>query len=198
MSDNNREMHHYILVVSNAESFNSAFRQSLPEGMFVSLEFRKNATEARHQILERYYDIVVINFPLPDENGLELAIDIAEQNRASVMVAAPGEVYENVLDYVTSYGVLAVPKPASNGRIGKALALLFSFQERVYSLEMEIQKAQDQLEELRSVSRAKFLLIEKKHMTEDEAHRYIGKQAMNHGLSKRRMAEEIIEEYQDF
>ena len=44
------------------------------------------------------------------------------------------------------------------------------------------------------VSRAKLLLVEKKHMTEDEAHRYIGKLAMDGGVSRGIAARQIVEE----
>ena len=50
------------------------------------------------------------------------------------------------------------------------------------------------MEELRIVSRAKLLLMEKRHMTEDEAHRLIGKQAMDKGLTRRQAAEKILDE----
>ena len=54
--------------------------------------------------------------------------------------------------------------------------------------------AEEKLNELKIVSRAKILLVEKKGMTEDEAHRHIGKRAMDAGVSRRRIAEEITEE----
>ena len=50
------------------------------------------------------------------------------------------------------------------------------------------------MEEIRIVSKAKILLVEKKKMTEDEAHRYIGKMAMDHGVSRKRIAEQLIED----
>jgi len=87
------------------------FRQSLPEHFLVSLENCRNCTLARRKILERHYDIVVVNVPLQDENGLELAMDIAEKNSTGILVAAPAEIYEQVLDYVTESGVLAISKP---------------------------------------------------------------------------------------
>lgn len=194
MRDNYRDVQHFILAASNADSFNEALRHSVPEQLFVSLEFRRTGVETRRRVLERKYEIVVIHIPLPDENGLELAIDIAEKNGASVIVSAPEQIYENVLEYVTDHGILVLPRPVPKGRIGKALRLLLSFQNRIRSLEMEIDRTQARLEELRYVSRAKILLMEKRNMTEDEAHRYIGKQAMDHGISRRRVAEEILEE----
>ncbi|MBQ9443602.1 MAG: ANTAR domain-containing protein, partial [Lachnospiraceae bacterium] len=56
------------------------------------------------------------------------------------------------------------------------------------------QAAEEKIEELRIVSKAKILLVEKKKMTEDEAHRYIGKQAMDRGVSRRRIAERILDD----
>ncbi len=43
----------------------------------------------------------------------------------------------------------------------------------------------------------KCLLIEKKRMTEAEAHRFIGKQAMDQGLSRRRAAMRLLEELEE-
>ena len=196
MQSKDRDILHSILVVSCSEQFNDALRHSLPEGLFVSLDFRKNAAAARRQILERYYNIVVINVPLPDENGLEFAMDIAEKGNTSVLIAAPSEIYDNVLEYITDYGILAVPKPAPETRIGMAIRLLISIQNKIRGLEQENDAIHERMEELRAVNKAKFLLMEKKHMTEDEAHRFIGKQAMNNGVSRRRIAEDIIEDYE--
>ena len=53
---------------------------------------------------------------------------------------------------------------------------------------------EEKMEELRVVSKAKILLVERKHMSEDEAHRYIGKCAMNRGVSRRKIAEEILDD----
>lgn len=172
------------------------FRQMLPGNLFVSLEFRKNITQARRQILERWYDIVVINIPLPDENGLDLAMDIAEKGRASVLIAAPSEIYEMVLDYVTDYGILAIPKPSSKNRIEKALRYLMKVQEKLAGMQKELELARKRLEEMRLVNKAKFLLVEQKHMTEEEAHRHIGKLAMDQRISRQKAAEEVIEDFE--
>lgn len=196
MGSRDKEILHSILVVSCSEQFNMDFRQMLPGNLFVSLEFRKNITQARRQILERWYDIVVINIPLPDENGLDLAMDIAEKGRASVLIAAPSEIYEMVLDYVTDYGILAIPKPSSKNRIEKALRYLMKVQEKLAGMQKELELARKRLEEMRLVNKAKFLLVEQKHMTEEEAHRHIGKLAMDQRISRQKAAEEVIEDFE--
>ena len=56
--------------------------------------------------------------------------------------------------------------------------------------------AEEKLQELRLVDKAKFLLLEHRHMTEEEAHRYIGKQAMDHGTSRKKIAQRILDDYE--
>nr|MCR5321545.1 ANTAR domain-containing protein [Lachnospiraceae bacterium] len=73
---------------------------------------------------------------------------------------------------------------------------LIAIQNKMYLLSKKVQSVEEKMEELKTVSRAKILLMEKKHMTEEEAHRFIGKQAMNNGVSRGNMALEIIEELQ--
>ena len=54
---------------------------------------------------------------------------------------------------------------------------------------------EEKIEEIRLVNKAKWQLIECLRMTEAEAHRYIEKQAMDQRVSKREIAESIIETY---
>ena len=51
------------------------------------------------------------------------------------------------------------------------------------------------MEEIRIVNKAKWTLIDNLKMTEEEAHRYIEKQAMNERATKRKIAENIIKTY---
>ena len=48
------------------------------------------------------------------------------------------------------------------------------------------------MEELLIVSKAKLLLIEKRQMSEEEAPRHIGKQAMDHGVKMTEYAAQIL------
>ena len=193
----NTDILHSMLIVSAAESFAALVRNSLPGGKFTVTEYRKSAAAARRCILERFFDIVVINCPLPDELGLDLAMDLAENSQAGILVVVPSEIYEEVLDHVTDQGILAISKPAPHGRIGTAVRFLMAIQNKRFILEQKASAAKDKLEELRIVSRAKIVLVEKKHLTEEEAHRYIGRTAMNNGISRRRAAENILDDMDD-
>ena len=186
------DINHSILIVSDSERFVTIVKNSLVG--FTTIDIRKNASAARRCALERYYNIMVIDSPLSDEMGESLAIDIAEKSHTSVLLVTPQELFDQLTEEVTDYGVLVVPKPFPTGRIDKAIRYLISIQDRYFEMEKKRLSLEEKLEELRLVSKAKILLVEREHMSEDEAHRYIGKQAMNRGVSRRKIAEEILDD----
>lgn len=183
---------HSILIVSSSGQFDAIVSRSLTG--YISKDICKSAAIARRFVLERYYDLVVINAPLPDENGEDLAMDVSENCNASILLVTPQDVADAAMERLSDHGILIVPKPAPGGRIDKAIRFLFSIQDRIHAIERKRQAAEEKIEELRIVSKAKILLVEKKKMTEDEAHRYIGKQAMDRGVSRRRIAERILDD----
>lgn len=184
---------HSILIVSGSEQFDAFMRKAVSGKRFSSIEFRKNAAAARRSIFDREFDLVVLNCPLPDEFGHEFALDITERSNASVLLAVPEEIYPDVQEHVTDSGILAVTKPVNPNRLEMAIRFLIAIQNRFYILERKVQTVSEKMEEIRIVNKAKLVLMEQRHMTEEEAHRLIGREAMNHGVSRRRIAEQILE-----
>ena len=54
---------------------------------------------------------------------------------------------------------------------------------------------QEKMTDIRTINRAKWLLIENLNMSENDAHRYIEKQAMDTRSTRREVAEGIIRTY---
>ena len=92
-------------------------------------------------------------------------------------------------------GVVVVTKPISRAVFYQSLHLVNSVRHRIYALQKENRQLRQRLEDLRVISRAKCLLIAEKHMSEDEAHSYIEKKAMDFRQSKRDIADEIIRSF---
>ena len=191
------QIQHSILTVSGEEKIFPLIRRSLQSESVASVEYRTSAAAARRCILERYYNIVVVNTPLPDEMGVDLAIDAAGQCSASILLIVPGGIYEDTLDRVTDHGILVLAKPFPQQRIAHAMRFLSAQQARLNESEQKALAAEEKMQEIRLIDKAKFLLIENRHMSEAEAHRYIGRQAMNHGASRRRIAMKILEDYEE-
>ena len=138
---------------------------------------------------------MIINSPLPDEFGTELALDICERSGTGVMLVVKAEHYADIQSKVADYGVLTVSKPTNSQIIAQSLTLLCGTRERLRRMEQRAASIEEKMEEIRIVNRAKCLLIEQLKMTEKEAHRYIEKQAMDRCVTKRAIAESIISTY---
>lgn len=187
------DSNHSILIVTASEQLRNIVKRSLRG--FLTIDERKSASMARRCILERTYDLIVIDTPLSDEIGDGLALDIAEKSNSSVLLITPRELYDELTESLTDHGIMVVAKPFPTGSLDKSIRYLTSLQNRIHALEKRNLTTMEKMEELRIVSKAKVLLVEKKNMTEDEAHRYIGKMAMDNGVSRRRAAEELIDRW---
>ena len=78
----------------------------------------------------------------------------------------------------------------------QAMGLLLASQAKVERCRAENERLRQKLEELRIVSRAKCLLVEYLHLTEEEAHKYLERIAMEERKNRRSVAEEILREYE--
>ena len=118
----------------------------------------------------------------------------AEKNTV-VLLLVREEFHPSVYAKVSPHGVYTLPKPISRQILRQAFDWMATTRERLRRFEKKTLVLEDKMQEIRLVNRAKWLLIERLHMPEDEAHRYIEKQAMDRCVSKRSIAEEIIQTY---
>ena len=79
--------------------------------------------------------------------------------------------------------------------MGIALNWMSSARENLRRSRKRTLTLEEKMAEIRAVNRAKWLLIRELNMGEAEAHRYIEKQAMNRGVSRKVIAGEIIGTY---
>lgn len=190
-----KERIYSVLVVSAAEGFNNAISPLLSASKYSPTVFVSSITAAKQVLAERYFDFVIINSPLPDDIGSRFAIDAGSSKETVVLQIVRSELYEEIHDKVGDHGVFVLSKPTSKPTMITALNWLSSARERLRTTEKKTLSLEDKMEQIRIVNRAKWLLISELKFDEPEAHRYIGKQAMNRCVSKRVIAEEIIKTY---
>lgn len=185
-----------VLVVSSSEKMNENLKSILQNSQFEPIKFSKNSASAKREILEKTYDIVIINTPLHDDFGTRLAIDVCTNKSTVCMLLVKNDIYDEIHSRVVERGVFTLPKPTSSTMIQQALKWLTASRERLRSFEKKAVSLEDKMEEIRIVNHAKWLLIENKSMTEAEAHKLIERQAMDNCISKKQVAKRIIEEYE--
>ena len=99
-----RESSYNALVVSANEKFNQVLASIMPPDEFVS-EVVGNVGEARRVLLERDFDIVIVNTPLPDEFGVNFAIDTGDRTGSGVLLCVNAEFFDEVTDKCEDYGI---------------------------------------------------------------------------------------------
>ena len=183
-----------VLVADSCDKIYEYISHSLPRGDYDPIVKAGDAGEVRRMMLDTPADIVIINTPLRDEFGTELAIDLAE-GTAGVLLLVKNELYDQVCYKAEDNGVLTLSKPTSRQGFYSAVKLLTAMTARLSRLEKVNHTLQEKMADIRVVNRAKWLLIEHHHMKEQDAHYFIEKQAMDTRLSRREVAENIIRSY---
>ena len=181
-----------VLVVSAAEKFNAALLPLLPASGFEPVTVVSDISSAKRAVLQRTYDLVIINAPLPDDMGVRFAIDAGSQSDAIALLLVREAFYAELTARLTPYGVFTMLKPTSASRMATALQWMASARERLRRNETKTLSLQEKMEEIRLVNRAKWILIEQRGMDEPTAHRYIEKQAMDRCVTRRAVAQEIV------
>ncbi len=190
-----KERVYSVLVVSSFKKFNEAFAHTLPEANYFPVNIVTNVAAAKRALLEKNYDFVLINTPLTDDFGMRLAIDTSSNERTVVLLIVKADIYSEVHSKVVDYGVMTLAKPASAQSVLQALQWMAAIRERLRRLEKKALSVEEKMEEIRIINRAKWILIENLNMTETDAHRYIEKQAMDRCVTRKAIAQGIINTY---
>ncbi len=190
-----REHIYSVLIVSASERINSSLRELLPESDYTPVCIAGSVNEAQRNLQERAFDLVMINSPLPDDSGRKLAIDVSLNGSSVAALLVRSELYDEIYAKVFEYGVFTIRKPTSPALILQALDWMRSAREHIRQLEKKTVSLEDKMAEIRLVNHAKWALIESLKMTEADAHRYIEKQAMDRCVTRREIAENILQTY---
>jgi len=137
-----------VLIVSTSEKSIALFSEAFAAASIKQIKVAASAREAQKILLDKNFDIVIVDAPLSEEGSENLARSIA----ASI-----------------------------NGRLKQ--------------LQAENAKLKQKIEDIRIIDRAKCMLISYLSLSEQEAHRFIEKQAMDLRSTKRAIAEGILKTY---
>ncbi|MEA4902876.1 ANTAR domain-containing response regulator [Desulfitobacterium sp.] len=185
-----------VLVVSSTDKGQDFLSEFLRAHDFSKIATVKSGGEARRLLNDNDFELVVINAPLRDESGEELSLMVTDISMAGVILIVKSESADDVSAKVEDYGVFVLPKPFSRSMFFQALKLMAAARRRLLGLQHENVQLLQKIEDIRLVDRAKCTLIQYLNLTEPQAHRYIEKQAMDRRISKRKVAQGILNTYE--
>ena len=188
-----------VLVASSVPRVTDTLKRVVPgvaAGAKVTVTAVTSAAAAREALISGDFDILIAVSPLPDEFGVRFVREIRARHTAEILVVCPADRYEDAFAKLMQEGILVVPRPMSEPMLTFALRSLFTVVERLRGMNERTSSLEERMAEIRTVNHAKWLLIDRLRMTEADAQHYIEHQAMNLRISKRKLAESIIGQYE--
>jgi len=182
------------LIVSRTKKSIAFFTEMLNAASMKPLAVLESADEARRLLGERDIDLVIVDSPLHDEMGEDLARYVASKDVAQVILVVSGEYVDAVSAVCEDDGVLVLSRPLNKAMFWSALKLAGASQSRLKRIQAENDKLKRQLDDIRIIHRAKCELIIRHKISEEQAHRLIEKRAMDMRTTRRIVAEGILRE----
>ena len=190
-----KERSYSVLIVSSSDIINQAIKEILSSPLYSVVNTVSSISAADRALEERDFDFVIINAPVVEDTGFKFAIETADSSPSVILYMAKTELYTFTYDALVSHGVFMIQKPLSKSAFQTVSSWMMSARERMRKTEKKELSFEEKMQEIRIVNHAKWILISELKMTENEAHKYIEKQAMDRCVSKTSVAEEIIRTY---
>lgn len=181
-----------ILIVCSSEKGLKVYTENLKSMGYSHIESESNSASARRRMIQDDFNIVLIDTPLKDEFGTEFALKLSQKGSIGVILIVKSTEADMISAKVEDYGIFVIPKPFSKSIFYQGVKFVFTSIKRFSKLKDEKNKLLNQVEIIKKVDRAKCLLIQYNGISEEEAHKYIEKQAMDTRLSRKEVAEKII------
>ena len=182
---------HSILLVSRDSKIISQISVFLVPPLF-ELTTTSDFNEARRLAAERTFNIIIADSG--DGFDTDFAINVAD-SYSTVLLLVPNEHFDEISYRVEGYGILTITKPFEPFYFYNMIKIAIAVQYKVQILSSQTTKLKVKMEEIKLVNRAKMLLIQNLNMSEPEAHHYLEKEAMDRGLKRTAVAEEILKTY---
>lgn len=185
------------LLISRSERSADSLAQLLRNEGYVKISVVYTADSAREKATDDEFDLICINAPLIDETGIKLSEDLAKVTRSSVVIIVPQKNADDVNDMLTKHGVLVIAKPINRHLFHHYLQFTECFRMRMFRVAEENERLKHMVEDMKVINRAKLLLVTCLNMSEEQAHRYLEKQAMDLRVSKLQVAMQVIKTYEN-
>ncbi len=175
-----------------SEAFEKLISEILTEAAVISVT---EGNRARLRMRESDPDLVIVNTPMADEQGIEFAVHAADSEMHAVILITNPDTYSRVGSRLEEHGIIAMKRPIEKKTFSCAVRDAVVLNNRIRMLRIKNEELKESIEESKLVNRAKGMLMSHLKMTEAQAHRYIEKQAMDLRISKKTVSQNILKTY---
>ena len=185
-----------VLIISPQIQAAQALYDIIKSLNFSGYDYVASGNEARRKFDLTDYDLTIINTPLSDEFGTELALDIAEKSLSAIIILVKSDLTEQVQDKISITGAFVIGKPVNKQVLLQSIPFVLNYKQVISTLREQNKALKRKVDDIKVIERAKFSLIKYLGLDENQAHRYIQKQAMDLRVSPKVIADNILKTYE--
>lgn len=183
-----------ILILSGSGSAAASLAGFLKDSFQCSTRILQSAYQAKSALeKDARTELVVINSPLIDESGVDLAKYVTQNTNSNCILLLKQEQAEQLAWLTQQHQVIVLGRPLNKPVLYQLIRTLEIAMRRCERILEDNRRLEQKLRDVRTVDRAKFLMMEYEGMTEDAAHAYLEKYAMDKRMRKAIAAMEIID-----
>ena len=171
----------------------SAFTAAQPD---VQLQTISGLDEAGAALERLRPPLIVLQSDAPDAQALHRCAELAETAEAVFLLLVRQEAYGAAWRTLQKHGVCVMTWPMEQAVLTQTLRNLLLLKKSMQTMQAQTDQLRSQLQDLKRIQKAKGLLMRQLGMTEQDAHRWIEKAAMDRCVKKREIAETIIRMYE--
>lgn len=151
-----------------------------------------SAAEGKRLLTTSHFDTIAVIAPLTDEFGVQTASEIAGLQNQYILLIVPTDSLDLAAYQCRELPVFVLSSSAQFSTIQQSIRFLEKAGERMEKLEKALAKEKRRFQEEKEITLCKIRLIESLGWSEEQAHRYIGKTAMDHSVTKFAAARSIM------
>ncbi len=185
-----------VLVISKAKQMTDLLVDTLPRSQYNPIVTATSVGEAKRMLITNSFDLLIINTPLEDDFGIQAALEAASNPSLGILLLVKADLFDQVVYKVEEHGIVTLPKPTSKQMLYSTIKMLSAVHFKIKAMEKETLNLKEKMDDIRIITRAKWILVEQLKMSEPQAHHHIEKQAMDRCTKKVTIAENIIRTYE--
>lgn len=184
-----------VLIVSSRPSLYEIFCFLDVLNDICDYVYKTDLPSARSELAVTDFDLIIIDCRINNGSEFGFASETASSTSASIIILTPDSQNHFLREKAEPYGIFTIGIPTNHNTLIQTVMLALNTAKQKKNKYSDLSVYSEELEELKLINRAKLILIDHFKMTENDAHRYILKRAMDMKEKKVTVAEKIIKTY---
>lgn len=182
-----------VMVVSRSKDTAKVMKEILPSLQYNILMSLETMSDTKSKLRRLDIDLLIVQTPVKDEMGVRSCLQIKTHSNVEILLLVKSDIYDQVVYQTQGTGICVLTLPCKKSMIYQACELLMSMHDVKEKYEKEITRLKTRIANDKIINRAKLVLVEDYHWSEEKAHKYIERMAMDTSKTRVEVARDILE-----